>query len=391
MAKLTALGLFSGCGGLDLGAQRAGFEIIGAFDLDETAIATYRRNISQDAQQTDLTEVNLSVFKKNTDLVLGGPPCQGFSSAGPKIENDSRNKLWKSYLRAIAVIKPKAFLVENVYGFARELPAFKSEIERVFDGAYNLDYKKINSQFYGIPQQRLRLFFIGIHKDFAPMPAWPEPLLPEVSNQLRGGGWRIVPGMRSLESALSDLGPAEPFTNLRERTWGAPHKFVPLEPSHAEIAPHIPNGGSLRNIPDHALPKNYRGRQRTRKGWAWYYRKPNPSLPARTVTASLIPIYSQVLAPDVFVGKRGKSWTWSPVESANYTDSEGLYTSPVGARRLSLKEIARLQTFPDSFEFFGTPEEITRQIGNAVPVGLAEMLSRAIGAQLINGKTEYAK
>jgi DNA (cytosine-5)-methyltransferase 1 len=386
MASLTAVGLFSGCGGFDLGASLAGFDLKGAFDNDPIAIETYRRNVSPHAEVLDLSVEEVSHSSNSVDLILGGPPCQGFSSAGPKKASDERNGLWLSYVRTLSLIRPKAFILENVYGFLKEYEAFSTTLQDVLKDEYIFEYRKINTQFYGIPQQRLRLFVVGILRDVSKAVPWPKPLVPEVSNQQRGGGWRVVDGMNSMESALGDFGPARAASSPRERTWGNCHEYLPLESSHAAVAPHVPNGGSLRSVPDSHLPATYQGRTRTRKGWAWYYRKPNPLLPGRTVTAATGPCYSQVLAPDVIPVKENGSWNWEIIDPSKYTSSKGLYTSPVPQRRLTVKECARLQTFPDEFEFFGTLAEKHRQIGNAVPVEYSRQLCSAI-ADALNGKT----
>ena len=100
----TALGLFCGCGGMDLGADQDGFKIVGAFDSDPDAIESYNNNLSGQAKQCDLTKLNLSSLPTNIDLLMGGPPCQGYSTAGAKKEGDPRNQLWKTYLRVLEVI-----------------------------------------------------------------------------------------------------------------------------------------------------------------------------------------------------------------------------------------------------------------------------------------------
>ena len=188
----------------------------------------------------------------------------------------------------------------------------------------------------------------------------------------------MVNGLVSMKNALEDLGPPSVASNPRCRSWGNPHDYIALEPSHASVAPHIPNGGSLRSIPDDYLPTNYQGRARTNRGWPWYYRKSDPKLSARTVTASVGPCYSQMLAPDVKTVKRGDRWVWESIEPKRYTGASGLYTSPIPCRRLTVRECARLQTFPDNFQFYGTMLEKHRQIGNAVPVQFSYYLCSAL-------------
>lgn len=366
--RLSAAGVFSGCGGLDYGAALAGFELVAACDRDEIAVETYKRNVSLNATVADMS-VTLPAIPRGIDLLLGGPPCQGFSSAGPKRTNDPRNTLWTTYLALIEKVRPKAFLLENVYGFAAQLDAFLGALRSATGDAYVVEYRKINAQFFGVPQHRLRLFVCGVRRDAAAGVVWPKPNVEEF------WGYREwSDGLVSMSDAVQDLGPATACASPRACSWSNDHEYLPLERSHYDIAKHIPNGGSLRSIPDDALPKPYRGRERTNRGWPWYYRKPSPELAARTVTASTRPIYSQVLAPDVEAVRDGDGWRWRPVMASEHTDKRGLYTSPVPPRRLTVQECARLQTFPDTFVFHGNIFDKYRLIGNAVPVALAKSL-----------------
>lgn len=374
---ISAVGVFSGCGGFDLGAARAGFNMVAAYDSDPVAVETYRHNVSENIKCMLIEEECPPCLPNQADLLIGGPPCQGFSSAGPKLASDPRNELWKSYVSILKKLKPKAFILENVWGFLRDYDAFLRSVSDATNDKYVVDFRKINSQFYGVPQHRLRLFIVGIRTDIAQTVDWPTPDIEEF-----WGYTRFEPGLISITDALEDLGPANPIESSADSTLGTPHAFLPLERSHIEPAWNIPNGGSLRSIPDEYLPANYKNRERTNRGWPWYYRKPNPTLPARTVTASIRPIYTQILAPDVEVVQKKGSWSWGPVDPQKHTNQDGLYTSPVPPRRLTIKECARLQTFPDNFEFFGRPLDKHRQIGNAVPVVLAERLCRQLSSLL---------
>jgi DNA (cytosine-5)-methyltransferase 1 len=383
--RLAAAGVFSGCGGFDFGASLAGFDIVAASDCDEVAVSTYRENVSSHAVVNDITEA-LPDIPRGIDLLLGGPPCQGFSSAGPKRQNDPRNQLWTAYLELVSKVRPKAFLLENVYGFASQLDSFYSALRSAMGDDYTVEHRKINAQFYGVPQHRLRLFVCGIRRDISHVVKWPDPIVEEVWGY-RHWDARLV----SMTDALQDLGPATACNSPRKAAVSNGHEYLALEPCHYDIALHIPNGGSLRSIPDDALPAQYRGRTRTNRGWPWYYRKPSPDLAARTVTASTRPIYSQVLAPDVEVVRCGDSWKWKEVPAAMNTDARGFYTTPVPPRRLTVRECARLQTFPDSFRFHGNIFDKYRLIGNAVPVLLAKRLCETIAGVLEMGGQAASK
>jgi DNA (cytosine-5)-methyltransferase 1 len=369
---LRALSLFSGCGGLDLGARQAGIETVLAIDHDATAIDTYKRNISSDAIVADLTNSSSIALPNNIDLLIGGPPCQGFSSAGPKRSDDPRNKLWGAYLEVLKKSNAKSFLLENVPGFESELSNFLEEIEKTFPGKFRIEHKKLISQYYGVPQFRHRLFVIGVLKKFADLSLWPTPTDIEVFNYTKK-----FPSMITIKEAIEDLGPP----NVAEDKYGPgglDHAYVKLSSSDEFIAAHIPNGGSLKDIPDSQLPKPYAGRVRGPKGWTWYFRKPRIDLPARSVLASIRPNFSTILAPDVIYGNNSGTWKFENVERDSFTDSSGFYTSPIAPRRLTVREYARIQTFPDDFEFSGTMLEKYRMIGNAVPCSLGQQLCESI-------------
>ena len=125
MKKLNALGLFSGCGALELGAQDAGFEITAGYDNDPIAVETFQKNISANCHCVDLSKVIPSASKGSIDLLLGGPPCQGFSSAGPKKASDLRNSLWKSYVSTLSEVLdlPSLSLIKIIKGVSKnEIP-----------------------------------------------------------------------------------------------------------------------------------------------------------------------------------------------------------------------------------------------------------------------------
>jgi len=361
---------------MDLGARLAGFEGVYGADSDPVAVETYRANLGREVEVADLSDCPVPSGIKGVDLLLGGPPCQGFSSAGPKQDSDPRNKLWRHYLDYVLAWKPKVFILENVPGFMKEFSGFAKAVEGELKGEYNLECKRLVAQFYGTPQFRDRVILQGIRRDLAKYALWPGPTSEEFYHYTRTFGTAI-----SMAEALQDLGPSGPYNNGAS----SDHSFVPLNPGDASIAKHIPNGGSLKNIPDRYLPAPYIGRERTDSGWTWYYRKPRPDLPGRGVIASIRPIYATILVPDVMHRKTRKGWVWDPIDPVDHTNKNGLYTSPVSPRRLTVRECARLQTFPDWFRFAGTPLQQHRQIGNAVPVELARRLCESAANLILSG------
>ena len=265
--------------------------------------------------------------------------------------------------------------MENVPGFRREFGSFAREAENILDGRYKLFERRFITQYYGVPQFRDRLIIQGVRKDVADGPAWPEPTEREVFSYRRE-----FPTAISMEAALADLGPADTANSQFPD-----HISVSLAKGDRCIAEHIPNGGSLKDIPDHQLPETYAGRERTNGGWTWYYRKPQPRLPGRGVIASIRPIYATILAPDVFVKREAGCWRWDPVDPNSFTNEDGYYSSPVPQRRLSIRECARLQTFPDWFRFSGSSLQAHKQIGNAVPVEFAKRICEAVADLIEHG------
>ncbi len=160
---MTAIDLFCGCGGLSLGFQKAGFDVIAAFDNWDAAISLYRKNFSHPAHRLDLSDVEKSVemlLPYNADMIIGGPPCQDFSSAGKRDENHGRGNLTICYAQIVAALRPKWFVMENV---ARIVKTNKlAEARSIFHGAgYGLTQVVLNAALCGVPQRRKRFFLIG--------------------------------------------------------------------------------------------------------------------------------------------------------------------------------------------------------------------------------------
>ncbi len=198
MKKPTAISLFTGCGGCSLGVKQAGIKVLAATDLDTNCAATYQRNfpevpfLRKDIRK--ITAVNLLNFAgtsgKDVDIVVGGPPCQGFTSAGSKNWDDPRNSLVKSFVEFVTTTKPTWFVMENVEGFLTSKHGFYlAEVVHQFVRAgYWVKVEKVNMAYYGIPQYRKRVFTVGnlegvqfqfpqpTHLPKKPLPRFPLPM-----------------------------------------------------------------------------------------------------------------------------------------------------------------------------------------------------------------------
>ncbi len=382
MKKYTYVSLFCGCGGFDVGAIKAGFTPVYAADNDAVAIDTYINNIWSGAKVEDLRNVKIPYGMKDIDMVVGGPPCQGFSTAGPSKKDDPRNKLWENYLYFIEKIHPRVFVLENVPSFKHQFPQFAKALNLQTNNRYHLEMRRLVAQFYGVPQFRNRHFIVGIRKDLGNSCPWPMPTEPEEFKFKK-----VFKTVKTLQESLQDLGPAQEVSN-QKGDGNLDHVYLPLTEKDAGIAMNIPNGGSLESIPPHLRPEQYKNRpikNITEAGWLRYYRKPSTFLAGRTVIASIRPIYATILAPDVNVVKTNGKYSWEPILEKEFTTSAGLYISPVPQRRLTIRECARLQTFPDNFKFSGKMLEKHKQIGNAIPCELSQRICNSIIQFFENG------
>ena len=336
---------FAGCGGLDLGFERAGFDVVLASDQWEPAAETYRRNrpdvrfLEEDVRELDADDLERALQEtghdvEDVDVVIGGPPCQGFSRLNnerielDEMEKDRRNTLFEEFLRMVTVLDPQLVLMENVRDLINRETSdgryVKDLIVRQFELAgYDCEYRVLEAEQYGVPQKRRRLFFIGTNRD-VPI-RFPEPTTPSEAS------WRTAG--EALADVDDDL-PNMRYANTQEKT--------------LERIRHVPPGGYYRDLPDRLKTKKYRC------GCADTDACPHePEIVKRYGT------YLRRLHP----------------EEPSLTVSTNVFIHPTADRYLTPREMARLQTFPDEFAFEGTKTEVMKQIGNAVPVGLAEKLA----------------
>lgn len=310
MREFTAVSLFCGAGGLDMGFERAGFNIIWANDVDQDACKTHQSWNDANVVCCDITQVRYETIPV-TDVILGGFPCQGFSLSGPRKINDSRNVLYKYYVRLVKQNKPLAFIGENVKGLltmggGQIINAIVSEFSEC---GYDVFYKLVNARNFGVPQDRERVIIVGFRKDL---------------------------GIQDFELPDSN---GETMT-LRQAIGSMP------QPKDGEVC-------------DAPYSSRYMSRNRKR-GWD----EVAYTVPAMAKQVTLWPG-----SPDM--EKRGKDeWQFG----------KGM------TRRLSWREAAAIQTFPASLEFCGDLTSIYKQIGNAVPVKLAEFVANYIRTYLENAQ-----
>lgn len=342
MKNSRLLDLFCGAGGLSLGFEKEGYEIVKAIDIDKYAIDTYNYNRKEKvAEVKDITTVDDQFIKDlgHIDGIIGGPPCQGFSTAGQRIIDDDRNKLYREYFKILEQIRPQFFVIENVTGilnFAKGL--VKDDIlKRAKKLGYTVSYKVIDTSEYGIPQVRKRVIFVGIqNKEFE----FPEGNLPAISIE------DAIGDLPSLDKGEDDSKYSnEPKTEYQKYIRdGMIELYNHKQSNHTEKTKNtismIPEGGSIMDIPEE---------QRDGRNYHALLRKMDRSKPSLCIDT----------------GHR----TYFHYEEK---------------RIPSVREVARLQSFPDSFIFTGPKNDQQKQVGNAVPPILAQKIAKAIREQLNN-------
>lgn len=332
---------FCGAGGLSLGLRRAGFDVVGAFDWDEWAVSTYRHNLGEHVVQTDATEVTGKELRASAGLqpqddvalLAGGPPCQGFSKQkrGAHL-GDNRNRLVLEYLRLVTELRPQSFLLENVSQLAqargRHLVA---TVAQALDGEYELTGHFYTAANYGVAQTRERFILVGVRTDVTGTFEVPRPTTPR---------WPTV------REVIGEL--PEPPSDFTDHPSYPNHQAARVTKANVERFAHVPQGGGWQDIPFHLrLPCHQNGNPKT-GGW-----------------------------PDVY-GRLRWDGQCPTITGGFDSFTRGRYGHPLHDRPLTPREAARLQGFPDTFVFFGTRHDIRHQIGNAVPVPLAEAVGRAI-------------
>lgn len=338
---------FCGAGGLSLGLREAGFETAHAFDWDDAAIMTYQFNLGNHVAKQDLSN---PVEVGPVDVVAGGPPCQGFSSAGMRKSGDCRNSLVRDFADQILRLQPKAFIFENVEGFLTtdEGKHVFELLEPLVKGGYRIHLRKVNAANFGVPQHRKRVIGIGGL-------GW-DPSFPEPSHTAFGApGARLaskhLPLTQTLEEALFGLPPAsiQPPGILQG------HWYKPLDGIDLERARALKPGETMRDLPQDLHHSSF-----TRRA----YRRVMDGTP--TERRGGAPAGIRRLRPD----EPSKAITGG---------ARSEFIHPYEDRSLTLRECARLQTFPDDFVVIGTTAEQGQLIGNAVPPRLA----RAVGISLL--------
>lgn len=340
----TLMDLFAGAGGFTQGFVQAGFVPVYAVENDEDAAATYNANFGPHCLTDDINDVK---DLPPADVIIGGPPCQGFSNLGSHIPDDARNQLWRHFVRAVEQAHPVVFVVENVP------PLLRSEegqelIRETQSLGYQVEGRILNAADYGVPQIRKRTIIIGnrVGKVTFPLPTHIDPEKRDLTTA-HLSDWVTV------RQAIGDL-PLEP-------TGYWLHIGRNPTPKSLERYKHIPPGGNRWNLPRSLMPECWK---RKTKGGTDLFGRLEWDEPCVTIRTEF------------------------------FKPEKGRYLHPEAHRPITHREAARIQGFPDEFVFRGSKIEIAKQIGNAVPVKLAYAIAQAVKHMIYpssNGATELER
>lgn len=355
---MLGIDLFAGCGGMSLGASQAGIEVALAVELDPNAATTYKRNHPSttliNADVTTLTTGMLAKWKKRRDelVVFGGPPCQGFSWSNLRTRNlaNESNWLFQEFLRIVAELEPAWVVFENVQGIINtEEGEFLRQIKQTLSDKYTLHERLLNAKHFGVPQDRTRYFLVG-SRDGVPFRFPRKKTLKALT----------------VDDAIRDL---PPLSNGDAVCWRQYGRAIPsayglrlrgeldgccnhLVTRNADFVvkryPHVPQGGNWENIPAR-LMDNYADRDRCHTGI--YHRL-------------------RLKRPSIVIGNFRKNMLIHPTQD----------------RGLSVREAARIQSFPDGYVFCGSIGFQQQQVGNAVPPSLAGAVFSAL-VEAATGRT----
>ena len=324
---MKVLSLFAGCGGLDLGFERAGFQIPFANEFDKTIFETFKINHPRTSLiEGDIRQIHSTDFDGSFDGIIGGPPCQSWSEAGTlRGIDDQRGQLFFDYNRILKEKKPKFFLAENVSGMLadRHSDAVKNIIRLFDESGYNVTLNMVNAKDYGVAQERKRVFYIGFRKDLNITFDFPKGSTSEDGNKI------------TLRNVIWDL--KDYAVPALEKNKHNPNAINNNEYFIGDYSPIFMSRNRVKSWDEQAFTVQASGRQC----------QLHPSAPKME--------YIQL-----------NRYRFVPGQENSY-------------RRMTIREVARIQGFPDEFQFFySNVNDAYKMIGNAVPVNLAYEVAIAI-------------
>ncbi|EOU1841909.1 DNA cytosine methyltransferase [Clostridium perfringens] len=345
----SILDLFAGCGGLALGFKENGnFEIKLANDIWEPAMQTYCFNnkevefILGDIKDLDECILNKK-FKTGVDVIIGGPPCQGFSMCGTRDINDNRNTLFYEYARIVKLTRPYIFVMENVKGLlSMKNKENKLVIEAIYDEfkklGYNIKHKVLNAKYYGVPQARERVIIVGTREDLPNNYEYPDKVLNDDNIYTVKDALESLPNIDS-ENGELEIDSRNLCSNYIKKVSGNLKIYNHKVPSHKDEVVHrmslVPQGGNWKDIPEEFRAGGIHSNA---------YRRLKEDEPSVTIKHAY----------------------------------KSMIIHPLYNRCLSIREVARLQSFSDSYIFKDSRSSQYQQLANAVPPLLSKVLAESV-------------
>lgn len=358
--SLNVIDLFCGCGGFSEGFAEAGYNVRFGIDIWRDATVTYQHNFPQAAVlNEDITKINgrdiliaANMKADEVDVIIGGPPCQGFSVSGKRTIDDERNKLYKSYVQIVSELKPKVFVMENVPGLIRLFKGKVGEqiIEDFTNIGYNVQKQILSADNYGVPQVRKRVLFVGVRDDLVE-----NGIVYSYPIAYMGAGtdtpaWTTKDAISDLDFVPDDrvIGEDIPYQiapqnnyqlAMRKGSRSVLNHSVTLHNLRTkEIIAMVPDGGDYRD-----LPEELRSTRKVHIAWT----RMNSKKPCFTIDTG---------------------------HNHHFHYKEN--------RVPTVRESARIQSFPDNFKFIGIKTSQLKQVGNAVPPLLAKAVGDSISKML---------
>lgn len=355
--SIKGIALFSGCGGMTLGFEAAGIDLVGHVEIAESANRIYSENFpNSKLLGKDICAISDNDLKQwkdefgNIDIIVGGPPCQGFSLAGKRNPEDERNRLYEQYVRIVSAIRPKVFVMENVALMTsmkdkNGVPFIDTIEKSFFEQGYSIVKRIVNAYEYGVPQSRERVILVGVRKDLNKFFVFemPQYSLEMSSHQIQL--WGKKKKVLTFRDATADLQSLE----NGEKSYTDPLHWAITHPKHViEWLKDVPEG--------HSAHENKNPELRPPSGFNTTYKRNVWDEPCSTI-------------------------------STNFSMISGCRNvHPTDTRALTIREAARVQSFPDEFVFCGNWGDVRKAIGNAVPPILARAIAEEIIGQIYEGE-----
>lgn len=404
--KYRVISLFSGAGGMDLGFINAGFDIVWANDFFKEAVESYKKNVDDRIVYGDITKINSSEMPDDIDLVIGGFPCQGFSVANTKRSmKDERNFLYKEMLRVIDDKKPKFFVAENVKGIlsmkkGKVFDMIKKDFKKL---GYNVDAKLLNAAEYGVPQARERVIIIGNRigvKNPYPIPThWVDSKKYESKKGLKEpvtveqtigflSNVRLSDKPITLENGMIIYNHMA-ATNVYDKFWGRKYKV-----KQEDICDYLKMwrdkaGYTTKKVDDHFGYKYTAGHWFRKDNHSGSIPKPSDWWELKKILgfdSKYDKKVTTMVEKEIKFEQSLRITNWDRPSDTITATSPEIHVNR--ERRLSARECAMLQTFPMDYQFVGSLNIVYRQIGNAVPVKLAEQIAKGIYEVLKNEESD---